>query len=220
MSSLPMLLRLIDEMDRETYNPSYYGNDFGLGLYPQHIHRSHHHRHREPTATNLVGYTLPLSLLSRVGEQHQLNRHRGEGEANESGGGKLSTVGKNGFQVCMDVAQFKPNELSVKVVDDGVVVEGKHEEREDEHGHIFRHFVRRYTLPKGYDADKVISTLSSDGVLTVSVPKPPQLEDKSNKRVVQIQQTGPAHLNVKKNTEEKSSGDGANSGSNGDGGEK
>ena len=113
----------------------------------------------------------------------------------------LATIGKDGFQASMDVQQFKPSELSVKVVDDHIVVEGKHEEREDNQGYISRHFVRRYALPKGFKADKVVSTLSSDGVLTVSVPKP-AIEDKSNERVIQIQQTGPAHLNVKENPKE------------------
>nr|XP_036224601.1 heat shock protein 23-like [Bactrocera oleae] len=113
----------------------------------------------------------------------------------------LATIGKDGFQASMDVQQFKPSELSVKVVDDHIVVEGKHEEREDDHGYISRHFVRRYALPKGFKSDKVVSTLSSDGVLTVSVPKP-AIEDKSNERVIQIQQTGPAHLNVKENQKE------------------
>ncbi|XP_053953088.1 heat shock protein 23-like [Anastrepha ludens] len=192
MSSLPILLNLIDELDRETYNPLYYGNDFGLGLHPHHIHR-HHHRH-EPAATNIVGYTLPLGLVNRSGER-PLGRRTIQSE------GKLSPIGKDGLQVCMDVAQFKPSELTVKVLDNSIVVEGKHEERADDHGYISRHFVRRYTLPKDYDADKVVSTLSSDGVLTVTAPKPQ--EEKSNERVVQIQQTGPAHLNVKQNKEEK-----------------
>lgn len=193
MSTLPLLLSLIDELDRES-NPSYYGNDFGLGISPYHIHR--HAPQREPSH-NMVGYTLPLSLLNRLSER-QANR-LGVAEKKES---RVSPVGKDGFQVCMDVAQFKPSELNVKVVDNSIVIEGKHEEREDEHGFIQRHFVRRYVLPKGYDADKVVSTLSSDGVLTVSVPKP-QEEEKSNERIVQIQQTGPAHLNVKQNVQEK-----------------
>ncbi|XP_073838700.1 heat shock protein 23-like [Musca autumnalis] len=190
MSSLALLLNLLDELDREA--PSYYGNDFGLGLSPYLIHS---HAHREPI-TNSVGYTLPLSLLNRLSERQAVKSRRGEKKES-----RVSPIGKDGFQVCMDVAQFKPNELTVKVVDNCIVIEGKHEEREDEHGFIERHFVRRYVLPKGYDADKVASTLSSDGVLTVSVPKP-QIEDKSNERIIQIQQTGPAHLNVKQNSEE------------------
>ncbi|XP_004523809.1 heat shock protein 23 [Ceratitis capitata] len=116
----------------------------------------------------------------------------------------LATLGKDGFQASLDVQQFKPSELSVKVVDDHVIVEGKHEEREDDHGYISRHFVRRYAVPKGFQADRVESTLSSDGVLTVRIPKP-AIEDKSNERVIQIQQTGPAHLNVKENPKENAS---------------
>ncbi|XP_065361142.1 heat shock protein 23-like [Calliphora vicina] len=199
MANLPLLLSLIDELSSES-NPSYYGNDFGLGVSPYLIHRN---SQREPTQPSLAGYTLPLALLNRIND-HQLNRR--DGEKKES---RISPVGKDGFQVCMDVAQFKPSELKVKVVDNCIVIEGKHDEREDQHGFIQRHFVRRYVLPKGYDADKVVSTLSSDGVLTVSVPKP-AVEEKSNERIIQIQQTGPAHLNVKQNTQEKITTDVAN----------
>jgi len=52
------------------------------------------------------------------------------------------------FKVELDVTQFKPNEVSVKAVGNRVVVEGKHEEREDEHGLIQRHFKRTYLLPR------------------------------------------------------------------------
>lgn len=111
-------------------------------------------------------------------------------------------IGKDGFQVCMDVSQFSPNELSVKTVDRNVVVEGRHEEREDEHGFIQRHFIRKYKLPKGYDPKDVVSTISSDGVLTVKATPPPN-KSKDNERIVQIQQTGPAHLSVKQPEELK-----------------
>ncbi|XP_067613615.1 heat shock protein 23-like [Eurosta solidaginis] len=111
----------------------------------------------------------------------------------------LPKVGKDGYQVSMDVAQFKPNELTVKVVDNNVVVEGKYEGREDEHGFISKHFVRSFSLPRGYKAEQAISTLSSDGVLTVNIPKPAGLEDNNAERVIPIQQTGPAHLNIKDN---------------------
>jgi len=39
-------------------------------------------------------------------------------------------------------------------------------------------------------------------VLTVSIPKPQAVEDKSKERIIQIQQVGPAHLNVKANESE------------------
>lgn len=177
MANLPLLFSLADDLDRLSMAPFYDS--------PYYWQR----QHRNPY--------LALSVLPLDQQRHQLEKQMG------SVSGPVSKVGKDGFQVCMDVAQFKPSELNVKVVDNSIVVEGKHEEREDDHGYITRHFVRRYALPQGYEADKVASTLSSDGVLTVSVPKPAAIEDKASERVVQIQQVGPAHLNVKQNEKEK-----------------
>lgn len=126
--------------------------------------------------------------------QHQLQR-RGEAK------NPVSTLGKDGFQVCMDVQQFAPNEITVKTVDNSVVIEAKHEEKQDDQGYVSRHFVRRYVLPKEYDVQQVVSTLSSDGVLTVKAPPPTPKEIQGRERTVQIQQTGPAHLSVKSNEE-------------------
>lgn len=207
------LLALIDDLNRELYNASLHDHDFGYGLHPHHIHiqalpqlpqqhpdaiadHAHHHLHhqREPTIGQILG------LRNLVGHRHTPAAIRKAiDEKVKREGQSLSSIGKDGFQVCMDVAQFMPNELNVKVIGNDIVVEGKHEERQDDHGYITRHFVRRYTLPKDYDPDRVVSTLSSDGVLTVSVPKPQAIEDASNARHIQIQQTGPAHLNIKAN---------------------
>lgn len=83
-----------------------------------------------------------------------------------------STADKKNFTINIDVQQFSPEEISVKSVnDDCIVVECKHEEKPDEHGSIYRHFVRRYKVPKGHDVSKTMSKLSSDGVLTVTCPK-------------------------------------------------
>ncbi len=52
-----------------------------------------------------------------------------------------------------------------------MVIEGKHEEKSDEHGQIQRHFIRKVLLPKDIHADMVVSQLSPDGILTVTAPK-------------------------------------------------
>lgn len=72
--------------------------------------------------------------------------------------------------------QFKPEELTVKVVDNFVVVEGKHEERSDEHGLVSRHFSRRYQLPVDVDVESLQSSLTSDGVLQLLAVKKPESE--------------------------------------------
>ncbi|CAH1983980.1 unnamed protein product [Acanthoscelides obtectus] len=86
------------------------------------------------------------------------------------------TYDKDRFQASVDVQHFKPEELSVKVNDNVVTIEGKHGEKPDEHGGIYRHFIRKYTLPQDCDKNKVDSKLSSDGVLTICAPRVGQKE--------------------------------------------
>ncbi|KAL1517570.1 hypothetical protein ABEB36_001315 [Hypothenemus hampei] len=83
---------------------------------------------------------------------------------------------KDKFQVELDVDGFKPEELKVKTLTDqnAIEVEGRHEEREDDHGFISRQFVRKFVLPKGHDLKGVVSSLSEDGVLTITAPRKPQ----------------------------------------------
>lgn len=97
---------------------------------------------------------------------------------------------KDKFQVNVDVQQFAPHEITVRTTGDNTItVEGKHEERPDEHGFIQRQFVRRYVLPKGHDVNHVQSNLSSDGVLTITAPRTDQ-HQAIGYRTVPIQRTG------------------------------
>ncbi|XP_063916483.1 protein lethal(2)essential for life-like [Zophobas morio] len=108
---------------------------------------------------------------------------------------------KDKFQVNLDVQQFKPEEISVKVAKNVVTVEGKHEEKEDEHGLISRHFVRKYVLPEGHDVDKIESKLSTDGVLTITAPRVKAAVEEG--RSVPVIQTGQSTKEVEKKEEEE-----------------
>nr|ANA11235.1 small heat shock protein [Dastarcus helophoroides] len=111
--------------------------------------------------------------------------------------GSTVSVDKDKFTANLDVQQFKPEEITVKATGDNVItIEGKHEEKQDEHGYISRHFVRRYVLPKGCDIGKVESKLSSDGVLTVTAPKVNL--DKVDHREIPITQTGEPMKTIEK----------------------
>ncbi|XP_062844972.1 heat shock protein beta-1 [Trichomycterus rosablanca] len=79
---------------------------------------------------------------------------------------------QDGWKVSLDVNQFSPEELTVKTKDNVVEIIGKHEERKDEHGFVSRSFTRKYTLPPGADAEKITSSLSPEGILTVEAPLP------------------------------------------------
>jgi len=106
----------------------------------------------------------------------------------------------------LDVQQFKPEELNVKTVDGEIVVEGKHEERADDHGFISRHFLRRYKLPEDVKEENVACNLSSDGVLAVTVPREVK-ELEANERPIPITQTGQPAIANKKEAKEGSSRD-------------
>lgn len=109
----------------------------------------------------------------------------------DSRGDAGSTVSfhKDKFQANLDVQQFRPEEISVKLTGDNTLtIEGKHDEQEDEHGYISRHFVRKYILPKNCNISRIESKLSSDGVLTISAPTT-DAKDIDHKEIP-IQQTG------------------------------
>jgi len=76
------------------------------------------------------------------------------------------------FQVQLDVSQFTPEEIGVRVDGRYLIIDGKHEERQDDHGFISRSFTRRYSLPEDVDEKKVEGQLSRDGkLLRFEAPK-------------------------------------------------
>ncbi len=77
--------------------------------------------------------------------------------------------------------------MQVNTIDNTLIIEGHHKETADGHGHIERHFVRKYVLPDNVRSDAIVSELSPDGKLTIGVPKKNAIEA-SNRRSIPIQQ--------------------------------
>lgn len=111
------------------------------------------------------GFIPSTRFLVKPHHSDYLRKRLGIGE---SGCSLLSD--KKGFKINLDVQQFKPEELKVAVSDGYIVVDGKHEERSDEHGYISRQFTRRYKIPENVDEKALLSNLSSDGVLSIKAP--------------------------------------------------
>lgn len=101
------------------------------------------------------------------------------------------------IKVTLDVTHFAPEDLNVKLVDNFLVIEGKHEEKQEGHGFISRHFVRRYEVPVSspnfeVKPEDVNCTLNASGVLCVDVqlePPPLDEENKGNEKVIPINMT-------------------------------
>lgn len=171
MSMVPMMFRDWWD-DMEMSRPSrIMDQHFGMGL------------RRDDLLNSL---TLPTSSLLRGTGYYRPWRNT----LTRQDSGSTISSDKDKFQVILDVQQFSPEEITVKTNTNCIVVEGKHEEKQDEHGYVSRHFVRRYVLPREHDVSDVVSSLSSDGILTITAPKKTALP--AGERVVPITQTGPA----------------------------
>nr|XP_020454169.1 alpha-crystallin B chain [Monopterus albus] len=78
---------------------------------------------------------------------------------------------KDRFVIYLDVKHFTPDELSVKVNDEFIMIHAKHEDRQDDHGFVSREFLRKYRLPAGMSGADVTSSLSHDGMLMITAPR-------------------------------------------------
>ncbi len=98
----------------------------------------------------------------------------------------LKVTDDNGkFELSLDTHEYRPDELKINITGDALTVEAKHEEKGDDR-FVSRQFKRSYTLPKGCEADKVTSNLSSDGILMITAPKKPAIKQDDGNRAIQI----------------------------------
>jgi len=93
----------------------------------------------------------------------------------------------NKVEVHLDTSGYKPSELKVQVEGNTVRVEGKHEERSQAGAvMVSRQFVKEYALPEGSKPEGVESSLSKDGVLVITMPKPRKAINTDKSRSVPI----------------------------------
>eukprot|EP00092_Neocalanus_flemingeri_P032805 GFUD01035680.1.p1 GENE.GFUD01035680.1~~GFUD01035680.1.p1 ORF type:complete len:418 (+),score=150.37 GFUD01035680.1:135-1388(+) len=89
------------------------------------------------------------------------------------------------MEISLNTAGYKPSELKVNVADGEMSIEGKHEEKSEEgHTMVSRQFSKRYTLPAEAKLTEVVSNLSQDGVMVITVPKEKRIEEvKENQKM-------------------------------------
>ena len=85
------------------------------------------------------------------------------------------------YKIMVNVQDYKPEELSIRTVDNTVIVEAKHEEKSSTQS-----FNQSFTLPAGVDPDCVRSALSKQGVLTISAALPKIVKYSDSGRLIPI----------------------------------
>ncbi|GFS17958.1 major egg antigen [Elysia marginata] len=84
------------------------------------------------------------------------------------------------YRVRFDVSEFQPEEIQVKVQENKLIVNAKHEEKSAQTS-VSREYSRQVDIPSTVDQDRMQCVLSKDGVLTVeaSISQPPASPDPS-----------------------------------------
>ncbi|XP_045177258.1 uncharacterized protein LOC123537534 [Mercenaria mercenaria] len=81
--------------------------------------------------------------------------------------------GKPVFRVRFNVATYQPEEVSVKIDTNKLIVHAKHEEKSGNKS-VSREYSREVDLPRDIDAMALQCSISTDGILTVEAPMPSQ----------------------------------------------
>merc|ERR1719369_1437469 len=91
------------------------------------------------------------------------------------------------MEISLNTTGYKPSELKVNVSDGELTIEGKHEEKSEEgHTMVSKQLSRRYTLPAEAKLTEVVSNLSQDGVMVITVPKEKKIQEIKEKEKEQV----------------------------------
>ena len=147
---------------------------------PHYPHHMNHHQHdisypndiSYPT-NNLLNNNLALlndDILSRIsrkgGRRDELYLPGSEQQH------QVNWNDPNKFEAILNVTNFTPEEITIKVAGNSLSVEGKHEERQVKHGYVSRQFTRRYILPDDVHLEQLSSSMDRKRkTLTIHAPK-------------------------------------------------
>ncbi|KAK7097214.1 heat shock protein hsp-16.2-like [Littorina saxatilis] len=95
-------------------------------------------------------------------------------------------IDDKGMNLKLNVSHYQPDELKVKIVDDRLVILGKHEKKSDEHGFVSREFSRELLLPEEVDRDTLHSRITEDGNLIITAKVKAEVEPEG--RTISIEQ--------------------------------
>merc|ERR1712165_45064 len=73
------------------------------------------------------------------------------------------------FMIQLELPGFEPEDFSLKTKDNVIVLEAVHEGKGEES--TSRKYVKEFKMPEGVQRDKLASSYSADGILTISAPR-------------------------------------------------
>jgi len=130
------------------------------------------------TPADLISAALLLGANAAAGVEEQ--NQATEAPTSPAKESQVAGADKNVFEVKLNVSDYKPEELIVKILNGVVTIEGKHEETKAHKGEegkedgpkefVSTHFKRSFIIPKNVIEEKLECKLTEDGRLVVSAP--------------------------------------------------
>ncbi|CAK9292173.1 unnamed protein product [Gordionus sp. m RMFG-2023] len=82
-----------------------------------------------------------------------------------------SSSGRKLYQVTLNMKDFKPQDIRVKIVDGKVLrVEGRLDAKTETGGNIQKEFHREFTIPPNVDTDALVSRIDARGIMNLEAP--------------------------------------------------
>merc|ERR1712038_466957 len=75
------------------------------------------------------------------------------------------------FMIQLELPGFSPEDFSLKTKDDVIIIEAKHNAKTEDGSTDTRQFTKEFKMPSGVATDKLGSTYSGAGILTISAPR-------------------------------------------------
>merc|ERR1711874_317798 len=75
------------------------------------------------------------------------------------------------FMIQLELPGFSPEDFSLKTKDDIIIIEASHNTKTDDGSTDTRKFTKEFKMPSGVVTEKLSSTYSGTGILTVSAPR-------------------------------------------------
>ncbi|NXC46268.1 HSPB3 protein, partial [Penelope pileata] len=107
-------------------------------------------------------YALPGPFTAAQSTRKQIAESTAEAETS-------GQEEKTGFQVLLDVVQFRPEDIIIQTFEGWLLIKAQHGPRMDEHGFISRSFTRQYKLPDGVENKDLSALFCHDGILVVEM---------------------------------------------------
>ena len=98
------------------------------------------------------------------------------------------------FQIQLELPGFAPEDFSLKTKDDIIIVEAVHEAKNEDGSTDSRRFSKEFKMPGGVASEKLASTYSGAGILTVSAPRAIQAPEGAQVTKKQLLQKSFSHF--------------------------